>query len=371
LPVRKIAYLVPGYSEKRSYLGGEASPGHLAQWVTESSGGSLVVEIITCGQPARQEELAAGITLRVLPAACGSPDPLNLVSWELPAALEEVDLVHLFQPFCRFGDVALLVARQQRKAVCATDASGLARSLLRSVNTLDLVDLLICPSDHAALSLGKESRQTAVTVITGGIDTKSFQPPPKPVRRNRIAYVGPLLPHRGIDQLLLALPYQVPLTVCGPCLDKDYLRGLQRLAAGKQVEFRLDADEALVRELYYSSWANVLPLLQPDGPADGHWPAEWLSTSLLGAMACGTPVLCSKVGSLPEFVRPGQTGFVFDDPAMLTEQIRLLARSPDLVEAQGRQARLAVEQEFSHHVLGAKLCQTYEDVLRENTRAAA
>ena len=72
-------------------------------------------------------------------------------------------------------------------------------------------------------------------------------------------------------------------------------------------------------------------------------------------MACGTPVICPRVAAMPEFVRDGETGFIFDDRGQLTELLERMSENPSLVETMGRQARLAVEQEFDLKVAGAKL----------------
>jgi len=40
---------------------------------------------------------------------------------------------------------------------------------------------------------------------------------------------------------------------------------------------------------------------------------ELMGLVLLESMACGTPVLCSTTGGMPEFVRSGQTGFIYHD----------------------------------------------------------
>ena len=61
--------------------------------------------------------------------------------------------------------------------------------------------------------------------------------------------------------------------------------------------------------------------------------------TLLEAMACGTPAICSRVAAMPEFVLDGETGFVFDDLPELTDRLRALADDPDLVDRMGRQAR--------------------------------
>ena len=49
---------------------------------------------------------------------------------------------------------------------------------------------------------------------------------------------------------------------------------------------------------------------------------------------------------MPEFVRDGETGFVFDDPRRAGRQLRRLAGDPDLVERMGRRAGEVVEEEY-------------------------
>ena len=73
-----------------------------------------------------------------------------------------------------------------------------------------------------------------------------FTPPPAPSRspRDRVLYVGRLLPHKGIDRLIDALPPDLPLTVCGRPYHRDYSATSSQLAGGKRVEFVTDADDA-------------------------------------------------------------------------------------------------------------------------------
>lgn len=51
--------------------------------------------------------------------------------------------------------------------------------------------------------------------------------------------------------------------------------------------------------------------------------------------------------------------------------LRRLAENPSLVESMGRQARMAVEQEFDLKVAGARLWAVYEDLLSSHEEAAA
>jgi glycosyltransferase involved in cell wall biosynthesis len=80
-------------------------------------------------------------------------------------------------------------------------------------------------------------------------------------------------------------------------------------------------------------------------------------------MACSTPAIGSNLAAMPEFIRPGETGFVFDDEAELREQLVKLASAPALVETMGRAARRAVEEEFSLDVAGAAMARLYQRLL--------
>jgi glycosyltransferase involved in cell wall biosynthesis len=93
--------------------------------------------------------------------------------------------------------------------------------------------------------------------------------------------------------------------------------------------------------------------------------------TLLEAMACGTPAICSRVAAMPEFVENAKTGFIFDNPAQLGRQLRTLAENPKLVETMGLQARCTVEQQFSLRVAGRKMFELYRNLDAERSEAAA
>ncbi len=85
------------------------------------------------------------------------------------------------------------------------------------------------------------------------------RPPACAPPRDRVLYVGRLLPHKGIEHLIDATPPELPLTVCGRAYHDGYFRRLQAAAVGKQVEFVTDADDATILDLYRRAWVNVLP----------------------------------------------------------------------------------------------------------------
>ncbi len=365
----KIACLTPLYFSDESYIGGgERYPLNLSRGIVEGSGGTYSVDLISFGPTARSYPIAPGLNVKVLAAARPPLNSLDVVSWDLPAAIAEVDLIHIHQAYTRCSEVALLVAKQQGKPIVVTDHGGTTSTLGTSVGALELADQVISYSKFGA-SLYRTS--TPIAVIKGGVDGAHFTPPKSRPERDRVLYVGRLLPHKGIDRLIAALPRHLPLTVCGRPYHPDYFELLKGLAVGKDVTFITDADDDTTLELYRRSWVNVLPSVYRDYYGHTHLAPELMGFTLLEAMACGTPAICSDVAGMPEYVIDGVTGYVYDDLPMLTDRLARLAGDPALVERLGRQARLAVEQEYDHRVAGAAMVAIYETLIARSRGMAA
>ncbi len=366
---RKVAFLTPLYFDEGSCLGGgERYPTNLARGVADSSHGDYHVELISFGPAPRRQELRQGVSLRVLTAARTPSNPADVVSWELPGAVADADIVHIHQAYTRCSEMGLLVAKQQRKPICVTDHGGNSSPLGIELGSLELADVIFCQSDFIASML---RTRTPIVMVKGGVDATLFSPPAERPKRDRVLYVGRLLPHKGIDRLISALPPELPLTVCGRPYHEPYFQLLRSLAEGKQVEFVTDADDATIRRLYARAWANVLPSVYRDCYGHAHLAPELMGLTLLEAMACGTPAICSRVAAMPEFIRDGETGFVFDTPEDLAGQLRTLAADPARVEAMGRKAREVVEREYALDVVGAKTVAVYDELLRATREVAA
>jgi glycosyltransferase involved in cell wall biosynthesis len=88
---------------------------------------------------------------------------------------------------------------------------------------------------------------------------------------------------------------------------------------------------------------------------------EALPNVVLEAMAAGLPVVATRVGGVPELVRPGRTGWLVnpgDAPGLAAAMSQLLA-DPETRQAMGREARRRAQQEFSLETMA----QRYEAVL--------
>jgi glycosyltransferase involved in cell wall biosynthesis len=367
--VAKIACLTPNYFSDESYIGGgERYPLNLSRGIVESSRGRHSVEILSFGPTSRAYSLGPGLGVRVLAAARKPLNWLDVVSWELPSAIAEADLVHVHQAYTRCSEMAYLVAKQQGKPIVVTDHGGATSTLGTSVGCLELVDHIIANSEFGA-ALYQTSRP--ITVVKGGVDGVRFRPARLRSSRRHVLYVGRVLPHKGIDQLIAALPDELPLVVCGRAYDRAYFDLLQELAEGKDVTFITDADDDAVLDLYQTAWATVLPSTYRDCYDNTHlWP-ELMGFALLESMACGTPAICSNVGGMPEYVLDGVNGYVFDDAETLTDRLRRLAGEPELVEELGREGRRRVVEEYDLRVAAGKVLEVYEPLLNRSREVAA
>jgi glycosyltransferase involved in cell wall biosynthesis len=89
---------------------------------------------------------------------------------------------------------------------------------------------------------------------------------------------------------------------------------------------------------------------------------EGLGSAMLDAMACGTPVVATRAGGIPEAIVDGQSGLLVPphDEDALAHAIVQLLRDPDLRKRLGAAARARVVAEFSVETMVAKTLTVYE-----------
>ena len=83
------------------------------------------------------------------------------------------------------------------------------------------------------------------------------------------------------------------------------------------------------------------------------------------AMACGTPVIATRAGALPEIVGDDGAGLLVPprDPPALAGAIRQLLGDEALRQRMGLKARQRIEESFSWDVAARKTVEVYEELL--------
>jgi glycosyltransferase involved in cell wall biosynthesis len=180
----------------------------------------------------------------------------------------------------------------------AANVTGLHR--WRAKRTLERASL-VCPvSSHLEEHIRATGIHPRSRVVANAVDTDVFRPPiERPARRGdpiRLAFVAVIRAGKGLHELLRALAgiderrWRLDIAGDGPARGET-----ERLAAelglSKRVNFKGALTKPDVAALLQQSDLFVLP---------SH--AETQGVVLLEAMACGLPVLATKVGGVPEIV---------------------------------------------------------------------
>lgn len=252
----------------------------------------------------------------------------------------------------------------QRAVVASSFAAAFGRAAGRRVFVSDLggggwdVSAFIRTDRwfHAHLHISEYSRSLAghagwdrAHVVYGGVDADRFAPDPAVSKEPLVVFVGRLMPHKGVNDLIEALPDGMSLEVIGRPYHDRFFADLKRLAAGKAVVFRPNCDDTELVRAYRRTSCVVLPSVYRTLYGDETRVPELLGQTLLEGMACGTLAICTDVASMPEVVADGETGFIVppNDPTALRAKLEWLRDHTDDVARMGRAARERVLHAFT------------------------
>lgn len=361
----QVVHVTPAlFGKKGSFGGGERYAYELARAMSAVAPTTL----LSFGPEDSMEQLG-DLKIRVLGGAhYVRGQKINPISWRLLPELLKADVIHCHQRHIVASSFSAAVARMSRRKVFVSDLGGGGWDISGYVSTDRWYDGHLHISEYSKRISGHADDPRA-HVIYGGIDVEKFCPAQGVARERAVLFVGRLLPHKGIDILIRALPVDVPLWIVGGEASPDYVSALRELAQGKVVEFlgNLPDDEIVNR--YRRASCIVLPSVYRTMYGQESKVPELLGQTLLEGMACGTPALCSDVASMPEVVLHGETGFVFPEHGVdaLRERILELVDGPELVERMGHRARERVLERFTWERVVRRCLEIYDRTSRRAT----
>jgi D-inositol-3-phosphate glycosyltransferase len=238
-------------------------------------------------------------------------------------------------------------------------------------------DRILAPTDREKENLIKYCHTPAekIGVVPCGVNLDLFRPMDKAAARQRLGfggdgpivlYVGRFDPIKGIDRLLEAMACLKRLKgmrlviIGGDGPDTPEYQNLQQLSAGfgiqESVRFVGRIEQKNLPPYYSAADALVIP-------------SYYESFGLVGleSLACGTPVVATRVGAMAHILKQGKTGLVVADPTPcgLANNIEKIILSPANPLLSAHAIRASVIKYGWSHVASA-VVNEYETMIRNS-----
>jgi glycosyltransferase involved in cell wall biosynthesis len=354
---QRIVHLVPAlFGEDGIFGGAERYALELARYMAEQTRTRLVTFADT---PERRD--IGSLDLHILgPAWRVRGQRFNPFHPGMFRHLAWADVVHCHQRAVVASSFAAAFCRATGRKVFVSDLGGGGWDVSAYVQT----DRWF----HGHLHISQYSRSLAghanwdrARVIYGGVDIDRFAPDPAVAKEPLVVYVGRIMPHKGVNDLIEALPGGLTLEVIGRPYHDRFFADLKRLSDGKSVVFRHDCDELELVQAYRRAVCVVLPSVYRTVYGDESRVPELLGQTLLEGMACATPAVCTDVASMPEVVADGETGFIVppNDPAALRAKLEWLRDHPSEARMLGAAGRRRVRDQFTWPVIVRRCLDAY------------
>lgn len=369
----RVAHVTPAYFAEHSLIGGgERYVSYVAralQAIRPSLPFWLSQAVFAIG-PRDDSFIEYGVPVSVFRNENPNAHPMAAMSDRLWSAVESFDVVHVHQCLTFFGCFCAALARSLGKTLIMTDLGGGENTLMLQHGGLKLADGVLSISEFAR-SLTRAYFGGPTAVVIGPVDTETFYPPPEHERRQlEILSVGRLLPHKGFDRIIDALPSGVPLKLIGRPYDPAYFEFLQRRAEGKQVTVVTDADDVVLRMAYQTASLYVHASTFVDVYGRSVSKPELMGLTTLEALSSGMPIVVSDTASLPELATDSRISRTFTDVASLAAILKDHAAGNWPGPGASEIARQHAVSNFSFVEVGRRIAEFYDRVHQQRLAGA-
>jgi glycosyltransferase involved in cell wall biosynthesis len=294
------------------------------------------VTLFASGDSVTRAELAP-VWPRALRLAKQATDPAAayaLLLEMLARRIDEFDVVHCHIDWTPLPLLSRLMTPYLTTCHGRLDISGLGY-VVRSFPAAPFVSI----SNNQRLPLPEANW---LGTVYHGMPTKLLQPSFD--EGKYLAFLGRLAPEKGPDVAIrIAKACSLPLRIAAKLPGGErrfYKNVLEPLIDGKQIEMVGEVGDTAKQKFLSDAKALVFPI---------SWP-EPFGLVMIEAMACGTPVIAFRAGSVPEIVEDGVTGFIVQTEEEAIDAIK--HRLPTL-------DRRTVRAEFERRFTAKKMAQSY------------
>ncbi len=328
----RVVYITPTYFDESSIIGGgERYPTELASWMARAVDTTLV-----SFSSKRKSYNQGSLKVEVYPVRhLIHGNKVNPLSFQYLNSVLKADIVHIHSVNTIVSDLGCLTGFLLGKRIFVTDHGGGGSLVINQKVPIFPCYRWAIAQSRFSIDFLPEDLQKKAVLVKGGIDTERFCPEASLIRENKILYVGRILPHKGINYLIEAFRLlhrpDYNLTIVGRVYSEEFYQDLKQLAVGLSVKFVHDADDRRLLHEYRTALVTVLPSVYTNCYGEHTDVPELMGLTLLESQACGTPVICTDAGAMPEFVDQGRSGFVVGQnsgEAIATALRQLISLSP-------------------------------------------
>jgi len=256
---------------------------------------------------------------------------------------DEFDIVHYHVGYLHFP-----YSRRQRSAHVTT--------LHGRLDIPDLVPLFKEFREIPVVSISNSQRSPLpwlnwqATVYHGlPEDLYEFRPEPG----KYLAFLGRVSPEKRVDRAIeIAKRVGMPLKIAAKVdrVDQDYFENVVTpLLRDPLIEFIGEIGEEEKDEFLGKAYALLFPI---------DWP-EPFGLAMIEAMACGTPVIAYRHGSVEEVIEEGSTGFIVNQIESAVDAVKRVA------ELSRKRCREVFEKRFSVKRMASDYMKVYERLVEQ------
>ncbi|MEK7631278.1 MAG: glycosyltransferase family 4 protein [Patescibacteria group bacterium] len=241
----------------------------------------------------------------------------DATAWGAKVMLSHIPMVSAhFAAFAKFPTVALL-----HSPPTFTDSAVMASAPAQKYISIS--------NNQRKLAKGAKF----ITTIYHGVNTKQLRF--QPSAGLYLAFLGRIREYKGVrEAIAVAKATRLPLKIAGPIGDAEYF--------AKFVKPHLNKNIRYVGEITHSQKSaflgQALATLFPIG-----W-EEPFGLVIPESLACGTPVVAFKRGSVPELLRDGKTGYIVKNVPQMVVAVRKIQNIKRLVCRREAERRFSLER---------------------------
>jgi glycosyltransferase involved in cell wall biosynthesis len=189
------------------------------------------------------------------------------------------------------------------------------------------------------------------------LDTTMYPVQPHP--GEYLLFLGRMSPDKGCHRAIeVAKQAGLPLKIAGKmneALEKEYFETQVRPKLAWGIEYLGEVSHAEKVDLLQNARATLFPI---------DW-EEPFGLVMIESMACGTPVIATRRGAVPEVIEHGRSGVIVDDYREMVDALDAADRLDPL------ECRAYVEERFSSERMVQDYVAAYETILAEHERGPA